>query len=208
MSIAIDSPSTPGTYAVSASTLAKASGTALLVALLVLLLFVLPAERGIDPTGLGARLGLTQMRGGEDAADGIPKAAVEPPSAAASAAVAVEPQAQANIQKATPLRSDEMTVTLKAHSGMEIKAEMKTGDHFIFQWEASAPLKMDMHGEKPDDGDRFTRYWMQSDMNSAQGSFTAPFDGHHGWYWRNRGDTDVTLKIRTSGFYEKLYIPK
>ncbi|KLN57409.1 hypothetical protein [Variovorax paradoxus] len=129
-------------------------------------------------------------------------------SAAASATITVPAQTKESISKVTPMRSDEMSVVIKPHGSLEVKADMKTGDHLIFLWTSSAPMKMDMHGEKPDDGDRFTRYWMQSDMRTAQGAFTAPFDGHHGWYWRNRTDGEVTLKIRTQGFYEKLYIPK
>lgn len=194
-------------YAASGATLAKATGAAAVVAAVALVFFVLPAEYGIDPTGVGARLGLAQMGRGEEAAAAAP-APASAVAGAAAPAVPVEPQTQASISKATPLRNDEMTVVMKPHSGLEIKAEMKTGDHFIFNWASSAPLKMDMHGEKPNDGDKFTRYWMQSDMSGAQGAFTAPFDGHHGWFWRNRSDQEVTVKIRTSGFYEKLYIPR
>lgn len=41
--------------------LRRATMAALLVAALVIVVAVLPAEYGIDPTGLGKRLGLTQM---------------------------------------------------------------------------------------------------------------------------------------------------
>ena len=208
MSIPLD-PHVAGTaYPTSARTLGLATGTALSIAGLVLVLFVLPAERGIDITGVGGKLGLTQMGGGGDGGPAAPVVAQAAAPVAAAGTIAVEPPTQASISKATPMRSDEMTLVLKPHSGLEVKAEMKTGDHLVFNWESSAPLKMDMHGEKPDDGDRFTRYWMQSDLRTAQGALTAPFAGHHGWFWRNRTDSEVTLKIRTSGFYEKLYIPK
>jgi hypothetical protein len=30
----------------------------------------------------------------------------------------------------------------------------------------------------------------------------APFDGTHGWYWRNRGEATVTIVLQTSGFYD------
>lgn len=35
----------------------------------------------------------------------------------------------------------------------------------------------------------------------------APFNGIHGWYWRNQGETPVTLTLKTSGFYRKLIRP-
>ena len=33
------------------------------------------------------------------------------------------------------------------------------------------------------------------------GSYTAPFDGVHGWYWENLTDSPVTITLRTAGFY-------
>jgi hypothetical protein len=50
---------TPG--APSGATLRRATVAALIVAVIVSLVAVLPAEYGIDPTGVGKRLGLTQM---------------------------------------------------------------------------------------------------------------------------------------------------
>ncbi|MHB0975236.1 MAG: hypothetical protein ACYCY2_13730 [Acidithiobacillus ferriphilus] len=41
-----------------------------------------------------------------------------------------------------------------------------------------------------------------------QGAFVAPFDETHGWYWRNRGDQPVVVKLKVSGFYQTLYRPK
>ena len=45
----------------STSRLLKSTVIALVVALVVLVVAVLPAEYGVDPTGVGRRLGLTQM---------------------------------------------------------------------------------------------------------------------------------------------------
>ena len=184
----------PGGHHHSASlrTLGVASAIAFVVALLILVLFVLPAERGIDPTGIGAKLGLTQMRG----------------TAAPTAGAVVAPQSKLEIAKAAPMRSDDMTIVVKPHTGVEVKAQMRTGDHFIFRWEATGPVKMDMHGERPNAGEEFTRYWMEADLTGGQGAFTAPFDGRHGWFWRNRSDRDVTIKVHTAGFYETLFQPK
>lgn len=61
-----------------------------------------------------------------------------------------------------------------------------------------------MPGEKPDAGDRFTSYWKAKQVAGDQGTFIAPFDGTHDWYWRNRGDNPVTVKVKVSGFQEKL----
>ena len=186
----------------SPATLAKASGGAAVAAALVLTLFVLPAEAGIDPTGVGGALGLTRMAMTGEAASEEPIAQTAPVPAGAPV--------QNAIAKTTPMRSDEMTVTLPPHSGTEVKAHMTKGDSFVFRWEAKGgPVKMDMHGEPPNaGGDEFTSYWKDKALTEAQGSFTAAFDGTHGWYWRNKGDTPVTITVRTSGFYKDLFRPE
>lgn len=188
---------------VSPATLAKASAGAAVAAALVFTLFVLPAETGIDPTGVGSALGLTAM-----AADPEP-AAEEGGTVSLDPAAGPSAQSQASIAKATPFRSDEMTVVLAPHRGTEVKAYMEKGDSFVFRWEAKGgSVKLDMHGEPPNAAeDEFASYWQDKDIKEAQGSFTAPFAGTHGWYWRNNGETPVTVTVRTTGFYTKLARP-
>ncbi|MEA1671982.1 hypothetical protein [Nitrospirillum sp. BR 11163] len=183
-------------YTVEPRTLTKATLGAGVAATLILTLFVLPAERGIDLTGIGSVMGLTRMGQAEKetAAPSLAPTAIPIPN-------------RALIEKTAPLRSDEMTLTLAPHSGAEIKAHMREGDHFIFRWEASAPVKVDMHGERVNAGDEFTSYWKEKELATAQGSFTAPFEGTHGWYWHNRGDAPITVTVRTSGFYGDLFKP-
>jgi hypothetical protein len=169
-----------------------------------LTLFVLPAEWGIDPTGVGKVLGLTRMAGAEDSAD----TAVAIPETTAAATMTIPPQTKESIAVATPMRSDEKTLTLAPHTGMEIKAHMLKGDRFVFRWTATGAIRQDMHGE-PTKGrpGEFSTYWKQKDMTEAQGSFIAPFNGSHGWYWRNGGETPVTITLKTTGFYNELFEP-
>ena len=191
---------------VSVPVLAKISALAFGAAVIILVLFVLPAERGIDVTGLGKAMGLTQIAGGEDAADDTPVAEAAPPAAGA---YVVPAQTKESIVKATPFRSDEKEITIAPHEGLEVKAHMKPGDQFIYTWTASAPVKADMHGEKKGDtsGD-FTQYWKEKGLTQNQGALTAPFEGTHGWYFRNQGETPLTVKIKTWGFYKDLFEPK
>lgn len=193
---------TPLPYRADPRTLGRAALAATVAGAAILTLFVLPAEYGIDPTGVGTALGLTRMAEGGEAAEEAPTAA---PTAAAPA-VAVPPQTQASIAKATAMRSDERTITLAPHTGIELKARMQAGDAFVFRWTATGPLRADMHGE-PNGGkeDEFTDYWKQKDIASQQGSFTAPFAGTHGWYWKNREDVPVTIKVRLDGFYASVF---
>lgn len=185
----------------SPATLAKVTGGAVIAAVAILTLFVLPAEYGIDPTGVGGALGLT----------GMVAAKPEAPQAAATPVATVQAlPTGASIARSGTLRQDEMTITLEPHSGQEVKAHMQAGDSFVFSWSTTGgPVKVDMHGEKPDAAEgEFTSYWEEREQTGAQGSFTAPFTGTHGWYWRNKGDTPVTVTVKTSGFYKDLFQPQ
>lgn len=190
-------------YQVEPRVLARASIAAVAGAAAILLLFVLPAEWGIDPTGIGKALGLTRMATVEDETSDTPV------PASVEQTIPVPPQTRQTIQAPTALRSDRKTLVLAPHSGLEVKAHMKQGDHLVFRWRSTAPVRMDMHGE-PSHGkaDEFTSYWKQKDLTDAQGQFTAPFDGTHGWYWRNGGETPATVEVETTGFYHDLFEPQ
>ncbi|WP_327754249.1 hypothetical protein VVT58_02980 [Sphingobium sp. SJ10-10] len=191
----------PAQISPSPSTLAKATGGAALAAAAILTLFVLPAEYGVDPTGVGTALGLTGMVAG--------KAEAAPAAPAPATASDIATPSKASISKSTPWRQDEMTITLPPHSGQEVKAHMEKGDSFIFTWKSSGPIKAEMHGEELNAAnDAFTDYWKELEIDGGQGDFTAPFGGIHGWYFRNKGETPVTVTVKTVGFYKDLYQPK
>lgn len=186
----------------------KATGIALVAATAILITTVLPAEHGIDPTGIGKALGLTTLSAPdiEAASALIPdtSAAMQPESKAAA-----EPAAQASapivIASEVSFRSDEMMLTLQPGEGDEIKATMRQGDQFVFTWAAEGgKVNFDMHGERVNAGSDFTSYWKDQQQTRAQGTFVAPFDGTHGWFWRNRGDKPVRIKLKVSGFYAAL----
>lgn len=191
----------PAQISPSPSTLAKATGGAVIAAAAILTLFVLPAEYGIDPTGVGTALGLTGMVAG--------KAEAAPAAPAPAMASDIPTPTKASISKSTPWRQDEMIITLPPHSGQEVKAHMAKGDSFIFTWKSSGPIKAEMHGEELNAADdAFTDYWKELEISGGQGDFTAPFGGIHGWYFRNKGETPVTVTVKTVGFYKDLYQPK
>ena len=191
--------------------LLKVTAIAIAVAGVILVTTVLPAEYGIDPTGVGSRLGLDVLASTAEAAE-------LPPTATATATA--EPELDAVGQPATPVessvvnkrdgkyRSETLSLTLAPGKGAEIKAAMKTGDGMVFHWSASGDVAVDMHGERTGAAkDEYTSYWIEKVQRQAAGSFTAPFDGSHGWYWLNRSSEPVTVQVEVSGFQEKLYRP-
>lgn len=182
----------------STKSLFKATGVAALIGLLVLITTILPAEYGIDPTGLGQKMGLTMLS---------PANAAEPksPEAASSSDNLLALSAGPVWKTQNTLSSDTTTVTLEPDEGLEVKATMSAGDRMVFNWASEGgPVNFDMHGERFNDGDNFTSYWQGRNEPAANGAFEAPFDGTHGWYWRNRGDETVTIVLQTSGFYDSI----
>ncbi|MFA6314601.1 MAG: hypothetical protein WCV99_00275 [Sterolibacterium sp.] len=178
--------------------LLKASGVAISVAGLLLVTTVLPAEYGVDPTGIGERLGLTRMGKSDKAkaTDGNP-AALAP---SALSAVWRSPR---------EYHSESKTIMLKPNRGAELKARMNVGERFVFSWKVDGGLvSFDMHGDKLDAGkDEFTSFWIDKDQSEGHGGFVAPFDGNHGWYWKNTGTQPVTVTVQVSGYFDKLYRP-
>ena len=176
--------------------LIKATGVAAVIGLLTLIIAILPAEYGIDPTGLGGAMGLTMLSQAN---------AAEPASSevGSSSDNLLALSAGPVWKTSGKLSSDTTRVTLKPGEGLEVKATMNAGDRMVFSWASEGgPVNFDMHGERYNDGDNFTSYWQGRNEPAANGAFEAPFDGTHGWYWRNRGDETVTIVLRTSGFYD------
>ena len=182
--------------------LIKATVFALIVAGVILIAIVLPAEYGIDPTGIGKKLGLTALNASKSEAKVVTLAneTVEPSQPLLTSAV---------VKNDVPFRGDEMTITLKVDEGTEIKALMKKDEQFVFSWATDGgKVNVDMHGEQPNAGEEFTSYWTDEQQTNANGTFVAPFDGSHGWYWHNSGSKPITIKVKVSGFYNKLYQPE
>jgi hypothetical protein len=204
------------------------------VALALLLTVVLPAEYGIDPTRIGGALGLAEMgeikmqlaREAEaeaaaplqlSAADtarlvsierrldeiqallaaGAAAAAREAPATSQSAAD--QPEAD---DSAEPPWRDEISITLTPGQGVEYKLVMTEGAEAEFEWSANGGLlNHDTHGNG---AGRSIRYEQGRGVTGDSGVLVAAFDGDHGWFFRNRTDTDVQLTLRTRGDYAEL----
>lgn len=256
-------PATPGGLIRSTLLAAGAAGA-------ILVLFWLPAEYGIDPTGVGALTGLTEMGeikqqlAAEAEADaqaaaaaptaasaavgampasavaaseilarldridaqlaaisaviGAPPAAVEPaapapveaPAAAAApeaqtAPAAVDPVEAAVAEAAAPEWRDEVTYTLNPGEGIEVKLAMEEGQVARFFWTANGSVvNFDLHG---DGGGQSISYEQGRAVPEASGDLTAAFTGNHGWFWRNRTESPVTVTLRTGGDYAEMRAP-
>src|SRR5215218_6918912 len=119
---------------------------AVVIAIVLLVTAVLPAEYGIDPTGIGRALGLTQM--GEIKMQ-LAREAEQDDRADTTSPAKSAPAAQTKTTSAAKFEpcSDEMTLTLKPGEGAEIKLEMIKGAKVTYEWTTSGGVvNHDTHG--------------------------------------------------------------
>lgn len=186
----------------SKTSLIKATVGAAMLGGALLVATVLPAEYGIDPTGLGKAMGLTALN---RSIDSVPSNQILSP-----AITGIDSQDNSAVHKHDETyQTKTFSLKLAPGQGTEIKAIMEQGERFVFNWEVEGGVvNFDMHGEPPNAAkDEFTSYWFARNMPSSSGSFTAPFKGTHGWYWRNRTDNPVTVHLSMSGFFRDVYMP-
>ena len=180
----------------SIASLVETTGIAFVIAIVLLVFVVLPAEYNIDVTGFGNAIGLTRLSapdpGGEEASGSIESEAFGRDG-----------------------REDSVVIEIPAGSGLEYKFSLLTGEKMKYNWKIEVDenalepgpesLIYDFHGE-PDGAEYgFFESYSASNANGAKGTFTAPFDGVHGWYWNNNiGTSPVRITLTTSGSYEVL----
>ncbi|SFM99812.1 hypothetical protein [Marinobacter pelagius] len=214
----------------SAGKLIRSTIIAAIVALVLLVTVVMPAEYALDPTGAGRLLGLTEMgeikeqlaeeAAADEAAQMVavkssgdqeaPQVA-EPVMAEAieEAASAQEPEVTTSEPKPTlepeavePQWQDEVRVVLTPGEGTEFKLTMEKGASARFSWVSEGgPINYDTHG---DGSGQSISYEKGRGVPEDEGRLVAAFTGNHGWFFRNRNDNDITLVLRTRGEYGEL----
>ena len=194
----------------STKSLIKSTVIAFGTAAILLVAVVMPAEYGIDPTGVGELLGLKKMgeikmslakEAAEDdvAVKQASNQNTETIKETESVAVAeVEDNVNNGIKKET------ISLTLEPDAGAEVKAVMKKGGKVVYRWESSGgKINFDVHGDSKKLSIKYHNYEKGS-VKTKEGTIIAAFDGSHGWFWRNRTGETVTISLEVSGDYEKL----
>ena len=185
------------------SQLVKSTIIAFVAAVVVLVIIVMPAEYGIDPTGIGRSIGLTEM--GE-----IKKQLSE------------EAEADRELEKLKSDQSslwynflgvfintafaqdaenwgDSVTFTLKPGDSAEWKLIMKQDMTVEYKMIVEGGrVNFDLHGHG---SGRSTSYKKGRGSKGSEGKISAKFDGEHGWFWRNRDKVNVTVTIKVRGDY-------
>jgi hypothetical protein len=198
----------------SSKQLLRSTILAAVAAIVLLVAVVLPAEYGVDPTGIGRVLRMTEMGeikqqlAAEAAADAA-AAPAAPAQADGATGMATANAAQPSTPAPTPAPvaaaapkiewRDEMPVTLTPGEGTEIKLKMAQGAKVQYSWVVEGgQVNFDTHGDAPG---KSISYEKGRGVAADEGILEAAFTGNHGWYWRNRGNANVKLILRTRGDY-------
>ena len=151
---------------------------ALVVAAILLITTVLPAEYNIDPLKTGELLGIAGMS--ESRLVG-----------------ALNDQQQ-------PYHQDTYKRTMGPFERFEYKYRLEQGATMLFDWQASGELIYDLHSEQDGvDPQEYSPSFDQGQSSGKKGSYTALFPGIHGWYFENRSTNEVTLELSTTGFFSR-----
>lgn len=189
----------------STAQLLRSTFIALAAAIVILLTVVLPAEYGIDPTGAGRVLGLTEMG---EIKESLAKEADQDRKghgAKGNQSNAFDRIFQLLVPSAQAQENwkDEVTFTLAPGKAMEVKLVMMKDATAHYKWSAEGGrINFDLHAHGG--GGQSVTYKKARGKKEGGGSFTTSFPGDHGWFWRNRDKSPVTVKLQIRGDYSEL----
>jgi hypothetical protein len=102
-----------------------------------------------------------------------------------------------------------MQIIVPANRGIEYKFAMQQFKKMTYQWQTDGTaLFFDLHGEPEGDTSGYYESYAITTADEMKGSFTTPFAGIHGWYWKNTSDQEVTIKLTVSGEYTVIGLKK
>jgi hypothetical protein len=172
----------------SRKTLIIGTALALIVGGAILTLFVLPAEFGIDPFGVGKATGLS----------GLSSTGTSPELERGAKRKGVLTLSDTPLS-ASPGASDQWQIELQPYESVEFKYQLAKDAPMTFVWRASKTMNYDMHAHPFDGGEALTESYGVGEATVMQGRYVAAFTGIHGWYWQNRTLEPVTLTLTATG---------
>jgi len=171
--------------------IALAAGAALLVAGVILVTCILPAEFALDPLGTGSKLGLLQL--------GVTGQRVE--ALEASKAAGGGTGVSTVVHQEAPFKAETVDFKIAPGQGMEYKYRLDKGESLLYSWKTTVPVNYELHAE-PDGAPRgYAQSYEKSQAMGQSGTLTAPFPGIHGWYWENTSNSEITVTLTTAGYY-------
>ena len=166
---------------------------------MILVAVVLPAEYGFDPTRAGQMLGLTEM--GEIKRELHEEAEQDQQQHGDDHSFNLIDVFVGSAHAQETWR-DTITFTLESGDKTEIKLIMNKDDQALYDWTSTGgKINFDLHAHG--DG-QSTTYEKGRGATKGKGSIQAKFKGEHGWFWRNRDKSAVTVTLNLNGDYSEI----
>jgi hypothetical protein len=184
---------------------------AMLIGGFVLVSAVLPAEYNMDPLGTGKLFGFSKLYVSNS------EKVVEQPVLKFNKITINQLGSPENIEKPIETnnpppenqyseREDVVKVTIPAGKGIEYKVKMLKYGSVKYDWITdSGVVYLDFHGEVKQENppkEVFYESYTLANSNNMAGTFTAPFEGKHGWYFKNKNIEDIVITIKLNGQYQ------
>jgi len=100
---------------------------------------------------------------------------------------------------------DSITIIIPARGDKEYKFQLAKNTTFEYSWQTDGiALFFDFHGEPEGDTTDYFKSYKKSTDSQSSGSLTVPFDGTHGWYWKNNTSSFVIVTLKTRSEYQRL----
>jgi len=178
--------------------LIRNTGIAALIAIVLLLTIILPAEYDIDPTGAGSVLGIRGLS--HQAAVENVNAEIEESAMAAASPLHINHQ--------PPLKFVDVDLVLEPYGQGEFKLKMQANARLSYLWHSGTDLVYaDLHGHTlivGEDGEEeiVVRYLETQEGTGESGQFDTPFGGDHGWYFLNLETRPINIRVQISGNFD------
>ncbi len=190
----------------------KAVLFALILSIIILVSAVLPAEYGIDPIGTGKLFGFSKLHISEDSTTELETTSQKVYPLIKMEKAGSGPEVKKPIEADNPApekqfaeREDTIEVIVPAGKGIEYKIYMLKYGSMKYEWTTSkGTVYFDFHGEvkqKKVANDTYFESYTLAYSNNMVGTFYAPYEGKHGWFFRNNENKDVVVTLKLKGQY-------
>ena len=180
--------------------------------LALLVLVVLPAEFGVDPTGVGKRLGLLEISSQSTPTSDDNVSMSFNIGEYDSEAELIDESVQGLIHlEGNVFKSDVIDIEIEDIGEVEYKFIMPADTTFVYAWEVldtrGEGVYYDFHGHPTSDDaadfpEDFEMAYAKGEGVAQNGSFTSPFAGYHGFYFMNIEEGPITVRLTISGYWE------
>lgn len=187
---------------------------ALAIGIILFVIAVLPAEFGIDLLGAGKLFGFSRLYQSNEATLMVAEPQKSFPlltlEKAGSKPDVKKPKEADNPppEKQYGAREDKITITIPAGKGLEYKVLLLKFGSMKYEWTTDkGTLFFDFHGEVKEENPSnnvFYESYTVAYSNNMIGTFLSPFEGKHGWYFKNTDTADLNVSLRLKGEYRLL----